>query len=106
MDLIFKNTTFSLKIDWYRRASTVHHCKNKQKLAKISSNKKNEKRSFSFIGGSRKNRAHSSCVRGRAGGPFLVIFSDYTSESAEDSQTENDKFLLSVLEGFKESEIR
>lgn len=37
MDLIFKNTTFSLKIDWYRRASTVHHGQNKQKLGKVSS---------------------------------------------------------------------
>lgn len=104
MDLIFKNTTFSLKIGWYRRASTVHHCKNKQKLGKIRSNK-NEKRSFGFIGRSRKTRAHSSYIRGRAGGPFPVTFSDCTSQSAEDSQTENDKFLLSVLEGFKESEI-
>lgn len=76
MDLIFKNTTFSLKIDQYRRASAVHYHKNKQKLRKVSSfsNKKSKKRSFSFIGASRKNRDLNSYIRRRAGGPFLVTF--------------------------------
>lgn len=74
MDLISKNTTFSLKIDQYRRASTVHHHQNKEKLRKISSfsNKKSKKRSFSFIGASRKNRALNSYIRRRTGGPSSV----------------------------------
>lgn len=86
MDLISKNPTFNLKIDQYRRESTVHHHKNKQKLGKGSyfSNKKTKKRSFSFISVSRKNRALNSYIRRGTGELFLVICSNYTPSSTED----------------------
>lgn len=90
MDLISKNATFNLKIDRYRRESTVHHHENKQKLGKGSyfSNKKTKKRSFSFISANRKNRALNSYVRRGTGEQFLVICSNYTPSSTEDIQIE------------------
>lgn len=93
---------FSLKIDWYRKALTVQHYKNKQKVGKVSyfSNRKSVRR---FTGASRRNKSPQFLQQKESWriAP-CSIFGDFTPPSTEDTHTENDKILLNFPKGLSQ----